>query len=54
MEYLILSHLVLMTQIPHGVQLFGMAITLFIPTIHRILPLIQGILHMNHGGKTFI
>jgi hypothetical protein len=29
-----------------------MTITLFISTIHEILSLTQGILHMNHGGNT--
>jgi len=38
--------------IPYDIWLFNMTITLFIPTIHEILPLTQGILHMNHGGKT--
>jgi hypothetical protein len=42
-----------MTHIIHyDVRFFNMIITLFIPTIHEILPLTQGILHMNHGGKT--
>ena len=36
----------------YGVKLFSMAIT--IPTIYGILPLRQGMLHMNHGGKTII
>jgi hypothetical protein len=37
--------------IPYDIWLFNMTITLFIPTIHEILPLTQGILHINHGGK---
>jgi hypothetical protein len=42
-----------MTHIIHyNVWLFNMTITLFIPTIHEILLLTQGILNINHGGKT--
>jgi hypothetical protein len=55
MEFLIFSHLTLMTHIiSYDVRFYNMTITLFILTIHGILSLIQEILHMNYGGKTFI
>jgi hypothetical protein len=39
-------------KILYDVRFFNMTITLFISTIHEILSLTQGILHMNHGGNT--
>jgi hypothetical protein len=53
MLFFTFSHLALMTHIiPYDVRFFNMIIILFIPTIHEMLSLTQGILHMSRGNKT--